>query len=104
MAERSIDCVVRHIRALVQQSPGAEWTDAQLLEQYTVSADEAAFAALVQRHGRLVRAVCRHVLRQEQDVEDAVQATFLVLARKVASIRKRTAWPAGCMAWPFASP
>jgi RNA polymerase sigma factor (sigma-70 family) len=91
VAEHSIDCVVRHIRGLVQQSPGAEWTDAQLLDRYAASGDEAAFAALVQRHGRLVRAVCRHVLRQEQDVEDAVQATFLVLARKVASIRKRTA-------------
>src|SRR5438445_4404398 len=89
MARRALDRVVRHIRGLAHQTPGPECSDAQLLGQYAAQRDELAFAALVRRHGRLVRAVCRHVLHQEEDIEDAVQATFLVLARKAVSIRKR---------------
>src|SRR6185312_8490281 len=60
----------------------------QLLDHFILRQDEVAFAELVRRHGPMVLTACRHVLRHEQDAEDAFQATFLVLARKAGSIRK----------------
>jgi RNA polymerase sigma factor (sigma-70 family) len=63
-------------------------SDRLLWARYVEHGDESAFADLVYRHGRTVWGVCRRLLRQEQDVEDAFQAVFLVLARKIASIRK----------------
>lgn len=64
-------------------------TDGQLLERYLQSGDAAAFEALVRKHGPMVLSLCRRYLRDETDVEDAFQATFLVLVRKAASIRRR---------------
>jgi RNA polymerase sigma factor (sigma-70 family) len=68
-----------------------ERTDHQLLLAFSVHAEQPAFAALVERHGPMVLRVCRRVLRQEQDVEDAFQATFLVLAARASTIRKTEA-------------
>src|SRR5262245_65929749 len=81
--------VVRHLRRLVGAPAVGEPTHAQLLRQFVTARDEAAFAALVRRHGGLIGSVCRRRLHREEDVEDAVQATLLVLARKADSIRKR---------------
>ncbi|MCU0703723.1 MAG: sigma-70 family RNA polymerase sigma factor [Fimbriiglobus sp.] len=63
--------------------------DRELLERYARQGDEQAFAAIVARHGRMVKALCRRVLGNDADADDAVQAVFLVLVRKAGSIRDR---------------
>jgi RNA polymerase sigma-70 factor (ECF subfamily) len=63
--------------------------DGQLLQRYVAARDETAFEALVQRYGTLVLGVCQRVLQHSQDAEDAFQATFLVLARRAATLDGR---------------
>jgi RNA polymerase sigma-70 factor (ECF subfamily) len=66
-----------------------EASDGHLLERFVAAKDEAAFEGLMHRHGQMVLAVCRRVLSSPQDVEDAFQATFLVLVQKADSMRKQ---------------
>jgi RNA polymerase sigma factor (sigma-70 family) len=84
--------VLRHFRKAALRRDGAGLTDGQLLECFLSRRDEAAFEALVRRHGPMVLGVCRRVLRDFHDAEDAFQATFLVLARKAAGVRALGPW------------
>jgi RNA polymerase sigma factor (sigma-70 family) len=89
MATRQLSSVIRHLRRTAFLHDAREMTDGQLLECFLARRDEAAFEALVRRHGPMVLGVCRRILRHTQDVEDAFQATFLVLIRKAVSLRQR---------------
>jgi len=89
MATAQSDTVIRHLRRAVLRQDGAGRTDGQLLASFLDQKDEAAFEALVRRHGSMVFGVCRRVVGNHHDAEDAFQATFLVLARKASSVRPR---------------
>jgi RNA polymerase sigma-70 factor (ECF subfamily) len=83
--------LIHHLRTVASGRPTAALTDRKLLLAFSARADQKAFATLVERHGPMVWRVCRRVLRQEQDAEDAFQATFFVLADKAGSIHKTEA-------------
>ncbi len=89
MASNRIHPVLHHVRKLALRGDMATWTDGQLLQRYLADRDEGAFAALVQRHGPMVLGVCRRLLHDPHDADDAFQATFLVLVRKASSIVPR---------------
>jgi RNA polymerase sigma factor (sigma-70 family) len=89
MATAQIDTVIRHLRRVVLGRDGAGRTDGQLLASFIEQHDQAAFEALVHRHGPMVFGVCRRIVGNHHDAEDAFQATFLVLARKASSVRPR---------------
>lgn len=89
MATNQMSMIVQHLRKATRLCEGAERTDGQLLADFVERQDEIVFAALVKRHGPMVWGVCRRVLGNHHDVEDAFQATFLVLVRKAASIAPR---------------
>lgn len=89
MATAQMDAVIQHLRRTILRQDGAGWSDGQLLASFIDQKDEAAFEALVRRHGPMVFGVCHRVVRNHHDAEDALQATFLVLARKASSVRPR---------------
>src|SRR5262249_17868878 len=80
--------ILHSIRRVVAEQGGSQLADHDLVRHLDGQADEAAFHALLIRHGPMVLEVCRSVLRNEPDAEDAFQAAFLVLARNAGSIRK----------------
>jgi RNA polymerase sigma factor (sigma-70 family) len=90
MARTQFSPILRQVRRMVNDQRLKEAPDEELLRRFKAGRDEAAFHALLCRHGPMVFGVCRTVLRSEADAEDAFQATFLALACKAGSIRKAT--------------
>ncbi len=86
MARAPIGDTLRQIGRLFAGGAVAGQSDAALLRRFVAERDEEAFAGLVARHGPMVLAVCRGALRDPGDLEDAFQATFLVLVRRAGSI------------------
>ena len=80
--------ILRGILQVVEDLEVREASDRDLLQRFSERREAAAFHALLRRHGPMVFDVCRGVLGNEANAEDAFQATFLILARKAASIRK----------------
>ena len=78
--------LIWHLRKIGLLLDDAGMPDGQLLKSFLAQRDETAFAALMRRHGPMVLGVCRRILRNSHDAEDAFQATFLVLVRKARSI------------------
>ena len=91
MAGIRLGAALRQIHGLFEAGTVAGLTDGQLLERYITRRDESAFAALVMRHGPMVLGVCHSILHGVAEVEDAFQATFLLLIRKAGTIRGRDA-------------
>jgi RNA polymerase sigma factor (sigma-70 family) len=89
------ELLLHQIHRFVSPQVATDVSDRDLLKRFVGSRDEAAFAALVRRHGPLVLNVCRRLLRHEQDAEDVFQATFLLLARKADSV----GWRASVAPW-----
>src|SRR5262245_54748785 len=80
---------VRYLQTLLGEGTVVGLSDGQLLEHFVTRQDGASLEAIVDRHGLMVWGVCRRVLRDHHDAEDAFQATFLVLARKASSVLPR---------------
>jgi RNA polymerase sigma factor (sigma-70 family) len=76
--------------ALASQDADARRSDEALLSSFAANGDEAAFVAILKRHGPLVWSLCRNLLPNEADAEDAFQASMLVLVRSAKTIRKGT--------------
>jgi RNA polymerase sigma factor (sigma-70 family) len=88
MATAPLGTLLRQVHRLAAGPGACSQPDQQLLDDFLARHDQAAFAALVGRHGPMVLRVCHRVLHHEQDAEDAFQATFLVLARSSGMIRR----------------
>lgn len=89
MGHRPLNRLLGRIRYLVSKPADQGGTDGALLRRFVGDRDQGAFAALVHRHGPLVLGVCRRVLHDSCQVEDAFQATFVVLAQSAGSLRRR---------------
>ncbi len=89
VAARKQSSILNPIRTLMNAGSIGDLTDGQLLERFATGRGEAkeiAFAALVERHGPMVLRVCRGVLANSHDTQDAFQATFLVLVKKARGL------------------
>jgi HlyD family secretion protein len=87
MAGDRAGAVIEQLRTLFNVGVVGDLSDGHLLDLFVTRQDEAAFAALIERHGPMVLRVCRQVLGDSHDAQDAAQAVFIALARKARSIR-----------------
>jgi RNA polymerase sigma factor (sigma-70 family) len=81
--------LLHQLGRLFEQGTVVGLTEGELLERFVTGHDESAFTTLVARHGPMVLGVCRPLLQDPNDVDDAFQATFLVLVRKAGMLRRR---------------
>ncbi len=88
MVHASTGAVLQQLRRLALAGDPSGPADAELLQKFLACRDEVAFEALVRRHGPMVLGVCRRLLADAEDAEDAFQATFLVFVQRAGSIRK----------------
>ena len=86
MATGQMNRVFQHLHQSLLNRDGDFQADGQLLDGFIRRREEAAIQTLILRHGPMVLAVCRRILRNHHDAEDAFQATFLVLVRKATTI------------------
>ena len=89
MARMQLASACRQLGRLFGTGTVAGLAEGQLLERFVAHRDDAAFEAIVARHGPMVLAVCRSLLRDPNDVDDAFQAAFLVLVKRAESVRHR---------------
>ena len=89
MAKAKLEPTIQYLRHIFADRTSGDRTDGDLLHEFLSANSHYAFAQLVKHHGPMVLGICRRALRHEQDAEDAFQATFLVLARQAATIRKQ---------------
>jgi RNA polymerase sigma factor (sigma-70 family) len=87
MAARQLNEFMRHLRRVLDRHDAGGITDGELVKRYVQQRDETAFEALLRRHGPMVFGVCRRVLHNQHDAEDAFQATFLIFVSKASSLR-----------------
>jgi RNA polymerase sigma factor (sigma-70 family) len=95
MSSHDLSHLLAFLRRLAIARPQNVLTDGELLQRFAVQREEAAFAALMQRHGPMVLGVCQSLLQDPADAEDVFQATFVVLVRKARAIGK----PASVASW-----
>jgi len=95
MTKTAASPILHLIRRAVEDQRLKELPDQELLRRFSSARDEAAFAALLRRHGQMVLDICRSMLANAEDAEDAFQATFLVLAQRAGAIRRPWIVPAG---------
>jgi RNA polymerase sigma factor (sigma-70 family) len=89
MISDPLGTAIRRLLRRVSAAPSAGLSDAELLERFVRSGDEAAIETLLWRHGPMVMTTCRRLLNHDADSEDCFQATFLVLCRRAGTISKR---------------
>jgi RNA polymerase sigma factor (sigma-70 family) len=89
MANMQLGSVIRHVKSIADRYSDQDPNDVDLLQSFADHSDPRVFEAIMARHGPMVLRVCRRLLGNSHDAEDVFQATFLILAQKAASIRKR---------------